>query len=364
MIKLRQVRHLAVRLGMTEQEVTGVTENIGDYVQELLLHDPARPDKPREVINIVGPLRTLQCRIYRRLLLPNLIPSIHSHGGVRGRHIKSGILPHAGAEFALATDISSFYPSIHHSRVYDLFAGPLECSPDVARLLTRLCTFDHHLALGLPTSPILADRLLESIDRRIGKACAHAGLAYTRFVDDISISGHYSLAPGSCGIAGLVVRILNQHGFIVKKEKHKYGRLQDGFTITSLRARRGRIDVSRQYMEEMDAQLLDAQRIAGGEMPIGLYYTYPQMRGRVEFAAWINHDRRRPLMRRLRSIDWRKVQKNAIALGLQSSKKQLRRRPSPLGAADNESSSNGVGDIETRGDVSTPCHSQSGRALA
>lgn len=323
MLKIRRENHLADQLGMSLDRLHLVANNFGEHVEELLLLDPANPNKPRNVINLMEPLRSVQSRIYRRLLLPRLSSSVHSHGGVANRHIKTNVLPHVGSVFGFTTDISSFYPNIHHSRVYNLFVGYLECSPDVARLLTRLCTYKHHLALGLSTSPLLADLLMNAVDRRIGLACSKEGLVYTRFVDDISITANLSLDPESCGIPALITKILDENGFVVQKRKHKYGRLEDGFTLTSLSIRRGSIDISRDYINKLDAQLLDAQRIASGEMPIGLYYTYQQLRGRVEFAAWVNRNRRRSLIRRLRLIDWSSVQANAIALKLESSKKRL-----------------------------------------
>ena len=49
------------------------------------------------------------------------------------------------------------------------------------------------LALGLITSPILADQMMDCVDDRIGGACRKAGLVYTRYVDDLTISGPYDL---------------------------------------------------------------------------------------------------------------------------------------------------------------------------
>jgi len=130
MLNIRQVKHLLSALDVTRCELDEVLENPAQFYERLELWDPRKPDKVRPVVNVTGQMRALQTRIYRRLLLPKLTPSINSHGGVRGRSIKTNVTPHLGSAFCFRADISSFYPSIHHSRVYRLFAGELGCAPE------------------------------------------------------------------------------------------------------------------------------------------------------------------------------------------------------------------------------------------
>ena len=145
------------------------------------------------------------------------------------------------------------------------------CSPDVARLCTRLCTYDYHLALGLITSPILADCVLVKVDRRIGAMCRKHGLVYTRFVDDITISGMYDIESGS--FPRLVAEILGCYGFKVNPSKQESGRLSDGIAITKLRTNRSHLDIRKNYLEGVNRQLDDAVLLARGEDPVEGYFT-------------------------------------------------------------------------------------------
>jgi RNA-directed DNA polymerase len=323
MLCIRQVTHLARALDESVQRLLEILQNPNSYYQELILHDPAKPTKVRTVVNVCGDLRALQQRLYRRVLLPKLEPSVHSHGGVKGRHIKSNALPHLASNFVFKTDVSDFYPSIHYRRVYDLFVGDLQCSPDVSRLCTKIATFRHHLALGLITSPILADRLMQPVDRRIGIACERAGLVYTRFVDDLTISGPFDLEQS--GFARLVESILRENGFGVNPTKHQFGRISEGITITNLRNNRGHLDVRREYVDELERQMDDAFCLARGEAFLGPYYTSIQIRGRVQFVCWVNPGRRDSLLRKYRSIPWAQVEAEAKKRGLIESKKTLSR---------------------------------------
>ncbi len=326
MLQIHQVKHLTKALEVSEAKLAEIAESPERYCEELVLLDPAKPDKPRDVLSVTGILRQLQRRLYQRILLPKLIPSESSHGGVKGRHIKSNVAPHLHSTFAFTTDVANFYPTISHNRVYRLFAGAFECAPDVARICTRLCTYQHHLALGLITSPILADQVMKVVDARIGAACEKTGLAYTRFVDDITISGDFELSPKASGLPKLVERILGDHGFATNPIKNQFGRLSEGIPITKVTVRRGHVDVRRDYIAELERQLRDVASLAKGGEFDGPYYTEQQIRGRLHFVCWINPGRRDRLMRRFRSIRWESVKREAELRGLCVLKKVLKKR--------------------------------------
>ena len=321
MLFIRQVKHLVNALNTTIEELSTVVGSRDAYYEELLLIDPAKPEKQRVVVDVRGMMCAFQTRLYRRILLPKLRPSVYSHGGVRGRDIKSNAQPHIRSQFVFKTDISNYFPSIHYKRVYRLFTESFKCSPDVARLCTGLCTYRHHLALGLITSPILADQVLSRVDRRIGGACEKARLKYTRFVDDITISGPYDLKRS--GFVRLVESILEDDGFKVSKKKQEFGRLSEGTPITGVRAVRGHLDARREYIDELERQLDDAASLARGGDFVGPYYTPAQILGRVRFVCWVNPGRRRQLIRRYRSIRWSDVSANARGRGLVVTRKRL-----------------------------------------
>ncbi len=274
MLRIRQLKHLVNRLDTSLEELERIAADVHKYCKELILLNPARPGKRRKVLDVSGKLRTLQERIYRRILLPKLAPSEYSYGGIQGRHIKANAQAHMESVFALTADISDFYPSISHVRVYRLFTGPLQCSPDVTRFLTKLCTYRHNLALGLVTSPILADRIFRPIDERIAAMCERMGLVYTRFVDDICLSGRFDLSPEKAGVADLLTRIVGNHGFGMQENKRKCGPLSDPtMTITKLRIREGHVDVCWEYIRELERRLEDARALGSDGPFTGPYFT-------------------------------------------------------------------------------------------
>lgn len=242
-----------------------------------------------------------------------LLPSQFSYGGVRGRSIKGNAAAHANSTFAFGADISDFYPSISRNRVYRLFSTKLDCSPDVSRICTMLCTHRHRLELGLVTSPFLADQILIDVDRQIANACENEGLVYTRFVDDITISGPFDLSRS--GFPDLVGKILDKHGFELNPEKNRFGRISKRFTITKISLHNGYPDVERQYLLELERQIEDIKNLGTGGEFVGPYFLRSQLLGRIQFVCWVNPRRKRALYSRFKGINWLNVEREAERRG-------------------------------------------------
>lgn len=325
MFPIFRATELAHHLGTSAVELKRVLHSPRAYYDELLLLDPKKPERERPVLSVKAPLRKWQSRFYRDVLLRSLKPSEFSHGGTRGRSIKTNAEEHIGSQFVYKTDISNFYPSIHDTRVYRQFVDRFGCPPRIADLCCRLCTYKHHLALGLSTSPILADQLLQDVDARIGAACRKAELVYTRYVDDVTISGAYNM--NHAGIPQLVDKILREHGFESKASKSEADSNGE-IDITGVRVIDGRLDVAKDYALELDRQLNDALSLANDGPFDGPYYTYAQLVGRVRFVCWINPRRAKNVKSKLARIGSRKLAQHAIERRFVRTKKRLVRHSS------------------------------------
>jgi len=148
------------------------------------------------------------------------------------------------------------------------------------------------------------------------------GLAYSRYVDDITISGCFDLEKS--GVQGVIERILTDHGFNANPEKHIFGLLAC-IPITGIRLRNSKMDVSSEYATELERQLDDALSLASDGPHAGPYFTENQLRGRVNFVSWINRGRRGHLRRRLGVIDWSRYELEGLKRGLVAEKKRFER---------------------------------------
>jgi RNA-directed DNA polymerase len=313
MLGLESIQDLADRIAIPARQIYSVANDLEGFVRHYELYDPSKPSKaPRPVICATGLFRKVQDSLLRKLFLPSIRPSPYNHGGVARRNIRSNALAHANSVFGWKTDLSNFFPSIHRSRVERLFVERMQCNPVVAGILSRLCTFDHHLAMGLPTSPLLADQIATRLDVRIAGMAKKTGLVYTRFVDDITLSGHFSLDELHCHLPQLVGRIIEECGFGMSAGKTHAGRLDgDEFIITALRFHKGRLDVAADYLEKVESQITDHWNLANGNVFQGPFMTREMLRSRIIFISSIRPARRTPLLRRFGSIDWSRAMMQA-----------------------------------------------------
>jgi len=93
---------------------------------------------------------------------------------------------HSG--FLLNLDIKDFFPSVPMKEVNFAFAR-LGFGKENAKILTKLCTYNKSIPQGAPTSSHLSCLCFNKLDRKIYKFCRKKNLIYTRYIDDISISG-------------------------------------------------------------------------------------------------------------------------------------------------------------------------------
>lgn len=194
------------------------------------------------------PLKDLQRRVLHGIL-DHIPPHDATHGFRLGRSVHTGAARHHGREVVVRIDLESFFTSIVAGRVFGTFrlAGYPE---PVAHTLAGLCTTvtphsvvlaapptgaSHtdrrrrllhavrtpHLAQGSPTSPALANLCAFGLDRRLTGLAAELGAAYTRYADDLVLSGdrHLACPSASRSVVRLVTRIAREEGFRVHQDK-------------------------------------------------------------------------------------------------------------------------------------------------
>jgi hypothetical protein len=113
-------------------------------------------------------------------------PNVHSF--TIGRSIATNAVPHEGKAFVGGVDIQDFFGSISREAVERLLIAH-EFENVEANVLARLCTKENRVPQGAPTSPVIANALLYRFDELISAHCAEHDLTYSRYADDISISG-------------------------------------------------------------------------------------------------------------------------------------------------------------------------------
>jgi RNA-directed DNA polymerase len=149
------------------------------------------PKKARPIDNPLQPLKGIQKQINKALLRPIVLPD-HIFGAVRSRSILGNAALHKGASLLVTLDVRQCFPSITNTHVYRVWQDVLGCSPHIASLLTKLTTFSRHLPQGAPTSPLLANLFIWSVDGPIRERCSELGVRYSTWIDDLAFSGAHA----------------------------------------------------------------------------------------------------------------------------------------------------------------------------
>lgn len=189
---------------------------------------PKRTEGFRLISAPQGLLKYVQHSINEEIL-SNLKYSDCCHGFRKGFSIVSNAEPHAYSEIVIKIDIKDFFQTISAKRVYGIFIK-VGYDKDCARFLTRLCTLNGSLPQGAPTSPSLANRVCASMDRRIFGLVRKFNFNYTRYADDITVSGARDIVK----LLPLIRFIIYDEGFRVNEKKLKICRRNMRQQVTGL----------------------------------------------------------------------------------------------------------------------------------
>jgi RNA-directed DNA polymerase len=261
----RDEAELAAGLGLTVKQlrhfsIHRAAERVTHYVCF------ARPKRSGGERLIHAPKRRLKA-VLRRVdaALGTKLP-VHeaAHGFRRGRSPKTNAEAHAGAAVFVRLDLRDFFPSITAARVRGYLVGMGYGYP-VAATLAVLVTeperqpvdvdgTTYHVPVGprttpqgAPTSPTIANALVERLDRRLAGLARRRGLRYTRYADDLTFSST-DPALAVSALVGAVRRVVEDEGFALNPQKTRVRRRSaritgvtarpDGSTGLSKRERR------------------------------------------------------------------------------------------------------------------------------
>lgn len=151
------------------------------------------------------------------------------HGFRKEHSILTNAAPHANQDLIIKVDIKDFFQSISACRVYGIFKK-IGYNTQSARFLTRLCTYNGVLPQGAPTSPALANRICQHMDKRIQGLIIRNFAEYTRYADDITVSGFSDIVR----LLPLIKHIIYDEGFVVAENKVRVCRRNMRQQVTGL----------------------------------------------------------------------------------------------------------------------------------
>lgn len=214
-LNIQSLKHLALQIGIKEDEISDIALNIKKHyvISEIKQTKSDGEVKVREIYHPSKQLKKLLKAINTHLLKKIKLSAV-VHGARKKHSILTNAEVHVGKRNLLGFDIKKCFPSIKPYNVFNMFRR-LNCSPEIAKCLTRICTADNHVPQGYNASPAIANLALMPLTERLRCLAKKHGQSLSTFIDDITFSGNDNPAKYSKTIE----KIINECGYKLKAEK-------------------------------------------------------------------------------------------------------------------------------------------------
>lgn len=230
-----------------------------------------RIDAPRVSLKVIQ--TWLAHYLARSIQLPEEVV-----GFVPGKSILHGASMHCKAKWVFTTDIKDFFQSTQVSSVSQALVeiGYPEHGAEIAADLSSL---NGALAQGSPASPVLSNLAFSRTDKEIRQYCIDRGFAYSRYADDLVISG--TNVP-SATIQDDIKRIVEIGQWRLADEKTKMMRYPQRLKVYGLLVDQDHPRLTKGYRRRIRAirHLLESGKIS----PENNREAYERARGHLAFA--------------------------------------------------------------------------------
>jgi len=150
-------------------------------------------------------------------------------------------------------DFEDFFHQISLSGVKNIFSSyPFRFDRYTANTLAKICCYKERLPMGAPTSPVLSNFYVLSLDKKLSHWAKQNEITYTRFVDDLTFSSKKKVLDSTHFHE--INLIAQKSGLLFNTEKTKYYLPEDDKIITGL-ILRDTVDIVPDFYIELEKDL-------------------------------------------------------------------------------------------------------------
>ena len=179
--------HLSALVGYKREYIKKATSHTKFYYRDFSILK--KNGKKRLISEPLPSLKDIQYWILNNILI-NVKVSPFAKAYKKKVSLKENLKFHKEQKKVFTLDIENFFPSIKTNDVEKIFKS-LGYSELLSNTIAKLCTKDHYLPQGAPTSPCLSNIFFKEADEKISKYCMSKKIMYTRYADDLSFSGDF-----------------------------------------------------------------------------------------------------------------------------------------------------------------------------
>lgn len=237
--KLSSKKELCELLNVSKTEIQELinSENISKhydcfFIDDRLIQHPI--NKMYEIHHVIGSF------------LARIETPAYLHSKKKSSYITNASF-HSISRQVMTFDISSFFSSITSDTVKRFFRNKMKCSPDVAYILSELCSVKGTLPTGSAVSFYLS--FLANIDmfEEMSILARNNHTKFTVYVDDITLSGKHV----DKSLLNTMKKIIEKYNYSIKNEKTKRYTCNETPIITGLAVSNGKVNSVNKFMHEL-----------------------------------------------------------------------------------------------------------------
>ncbi|MFU1682293.1 reverse transcriptase family protein [Phaeobacter piscinae] len=241
------LKSLSDLLGIQEDTLSSIINSSSSFYRSFKI--PKRSGGRRQIDAPYPSLLHCQ-RWIAQTILPSCKVSTVAHAYLPGRSILTNAKVHCGANFLLKMDFKDFFPSISDRRLVGLFLS-MGYSKQVSVYLAKICSLKGTTPQGSPASPALSNAIARRFDLRLLGYARSRGLKYTRYADDIAISGEMDADEAQ----SFTIACAISEGFQINHKKTRYVEAGQKMVVTGLDISTGRPRPTRQFRREVEKEV-------------------------------------------------------------------------------------------------------------
>ena len=180
-----------------------------------------------------------------------------AHGFVAGKSCVTNAKPHQQKQYVLNLDVKDFFPSISLAKIREclkednlpewvLYWLPVCFAP-------AKCESDMVLATGACTSPVLSNLYMRELDSFFFDCAQNENLSYTRYADDMTISG--DIPDKGRHIVRSIESWLIEYGLTLNRKKTKLMPYYQKQVVTGILVNNEKLSLPRKYKERSFAEV-------------------------------------------------------------------------------------------------------------
>ncbi|MBO6657824.1 MAG: retron St85 family RNA-directed DNA polymerase [Pseudomonadales bacterium] len=252
-------KHLRKLLGIESSMLRSLVFNGSAFYRSFSI--PKRSGGERTITAPYPELANAQAWI-KQEILDNLKATPSATAYVQGKSILENANEHVGKKMLLKLDVEDFFGSIDVKKITAIFES-CGYTNKVSYLLASICTLDGSLPQGAPTSPQLSNLASIPLDNRIHALAKKLELTYTRYADDIALSGEFIHS----NVISYVEDILKSEGLKLNSNKTQLKQPGKRKILTGISVSSEKPMIPRAYKRQLRAEVFNALHKAQHELP-------------------------------------------------------------------------------------------------